>query len=244
MQNLKNKIPGLITLIIVLFSQVAVAENDKDLLARADSLFQEKRYTQSLEIYHQLYDEKDIYTPQMLLKMAYIHEGLNDYSKALYFLNTYYLKTADEEVWDQMTKLAEKNKLTGYNFTDTDLWLNYYNKYYFQITLVTIALTVLLVALLIRQKRNEKPLYFPAASLILVLLILVYIVNSRDEQELGIINEGSTYLMAAPSAGASVVEVVKEGHRVAILGKEDVWIKILWNGTPAFIRENHLLVLE
>ena len=45
------------------------AQTDEDLLL-ADSLFAMGRYTQSLAAYEQILDEKETYTPAMLLKMA------------------------------------------------------------------------------------------------------------------------------------------------------------------------------
>jgi hypothetical protein len=51
----------------------------------------------------------------MLLKMAFVKEGLGDYSNALYYLNLYYLKTYDKKVLKKMENLAERyHKLEGY----------------------------------------------------------------------------------------------------------------------------------
>ena len=42
----------------------------------------------------------------MLLKMAYIQEGLNHVGQALYYLNLYYLASKDKSVLGKMEELA------------------------------------------------------------------------------------------------------------------------------------------
>ena len=55
-------------------------------LGQADSLYEKKQYTQSLEHYQAML-QKGEYTPAMLLKMAYIEEGLGRVGQALYCLD-------------------------------------------------------------------------------------------------------------------------------------------------------------
>lgn len=247
MQKIKYKIKTLITLllgaILIFSSQVAKGQNNTELLNKADSLFESKKYTQALEHYHQLFEEENRYTPQMLLKMAYIHEGLGDFSQALYYLNIYYTKTSDEDVLRKMEALASEYKLSGYQFTDTDLFLTYYNKYISEITFGALAFCLFLFGFVFYQKKREQPLLFPAIGLAVSLILLAYIINGTNQTQKGIITNGTAYLMNGPSSGAEVVEIVKDGHRVSIVGKEDVWYKIIWDGGQAYIRQNQLLEL-
>src|SRR5690349_20074349 len=83
-------------ILMVCMSPLAWAQsNNSPLLQHADSLFQQKRYTQSFEIYNKLFQSRQ-YSPAMLLKMAYVQEGLNRISQSAYYLNLYYLATQDE----------------------------------------------------------------------------------------------------------------------------------------------------
>ncbi len=50
--------------------------------------------------------------------------------------------------------------------------------------------------------------------------------------------------MNGPSAGASVISIVRDGHRVQVLGKEDVWLKVQWGEGVAYIKENNLLPVK
>lgn len=247
MQNIKYKNTRLFTLILGAFLLLGVqttkAQKNSELLEQADSLFEAKKYTQSLEHYHRLFTEEGVYTPQMLLKMAYIHEGLGDYSQALFYLNNYYVKTSDETALRKMEALAEKHKLSGYQFTDTDLFLSYYNKYVSEITFAALAFCLLLLAFIFYQRKKNNPVVFPAVGLGVALILLAFMINGTEQVEKGIITNGTAYLMTAPSSGSGVVDIVTNGHRVSILGKEDVWYKIIWDGGQAYIRQNQLLEL-
>ena len=61
---------------ILLFPAYSYAQRAEDEILQADSLFRAKQYTQSLSIYQSLLN-KNSYSNAMLLKMAYIQEGLN-----------------------------------------------------------------------------------------------------------------------------------------------------------------------
>src|SRR5688572_32178846 len=82
-------------------------------LQQADSLYEKKQYTQSLEHYQAILERKE-YTPSMLLKMAYIEEGLGRVGQALYYLDLYYLATNDKFVLEKMEELSTKFNLKGY----------------------------------------------------------------------------------------------------------------------------------
>src|SRR5690606_3668756 len=243
MQNLKNKIPGLIVFLILLTSQGAMSQDNENLLQKADSLFDQNLYTQSLTIYNQLYEERNSYTPQMLLKMAYILEGLGNHSKALYYLNIYYDKTLDKAVLAKMEELASQHKLSGYQLTDTDLLLSYYYKYLPIFVFLGLALCMGLCLVVVFNKKKGKKILFPGIALLLALLLIAYMNNIERKHKSGIVSNSATYLYTGPSSASGVLDVIEAGHKVSIIGKEDIWIRILWDGTPAYVRKNHLLVL-
>ena len=71
------------------------AQGPVETLAIADSLFEARKYTESFKIYQEIHGQNQG-SPSMLLKMAFIKEGLDDYPAALYYLNQYYLFTSNE----------------------------------------------------------------------------------------------------------------------------------------------------
>jgi uncharacterized protein YgiM (DUF1202 family) len=56
-----------------------------------------------------------------------------------------------------------------------------------------------------------------------------------------IVGQPDTYMMSGPSSGASLEGKIGPGHRVVVLGKKDVWTKVLWNGKEVYIKESNLL---
>ena len=106
------------------------------------------------------------------------------------------------------------------------------------------ATAFLLFALSFYLKR-KKHLYWP--SLVVMVLVLAGLVVHNTvgtKVAMGIVATTNTYIMDGPSPGASVVSVIQSGHRVEIVGKKDVWIKIMWQGETAYIKENNLLPLS
>jgi uncharacterized protein YgiM (DUF1202 family) len=84
----------------------------------------------------------------------------------------------------------------------------------------------------------------PGFSLFYLLLtvgLLFYVVNFGKTYQKGIIIRPDTYLMDGPSSGAKLVAIADMGHRVHVLGKDDVWVKIKWQGNTAYIKENNIL---
>lgn len=207
----------------------------------ADSLFNQKKYTQSFDLYSEIYATNDKVSPAMLLKMAFVKEGLGDYANALYYLNLYYLKTYDKKVLKKMETLAEEHKLSGYEYDDAEFFLNIYQKYQLQIDLFVISLVLLIFGILLYQKRKLKQLSpFTAYSYIALLVLLFILNNFAREQQKAIISTDRVYLMKGPSPGADVVDIVSYGHRVNILGHQDVWVEISWDDKSVYVKEFNL----
>ncbi|MEM1405165.1 MAG: SH3 domain-containing protein [Bacteroidota bacterium] len=214
-------------------------------LEHADSLFEVKKYTESFEIYDYLLEAEKNSSPAMLLKMAFIREGLGDYSGALYYLNTYYLKTSDRRVLQKMEEMAGKRGLEGYAFTDYDFFLTNFYKYYNFIVYGLLALSILMLALVYRLKVQLKQSpAFPAIIMVIVLAGLFYTLNFGREYNRAIIISSDTYLMSGPSAGSEVVDILDKGHRLSYSSKKDVWVKVNWKDNAAYIKEDKLRYLH
>jgi len=85
------------------------SQPESDVLNKADSLFTAHKFTQSFELFDSIYRHKKA-SPAMLLKMAYIKEGLGDFTLAQYYLNEYYLATNNDLALTKMEKLSKKKK--------------------------------------------------------------------------------------------------------------------------------------
>jgi len=219
----------------------AQADPLKESLMIADSLFEEKRFTQSFDIYQDILQTTGKTSPAMLLKMAFIREGLGDHTDALYYLNLYYLKTFNLRVLKKMENLAETYQLEGYNYDDTEVFLNLYHRYRFTILAGIAAITLFLFATIAYKRRTSRARPVFAGSAYLVLLLLLFLLNNFGrEKPKAIITSNQAYLMAGPSPGAKLVEVTGRGHRVEVLGREDVWVRIHWKDQIAYIKDHDL----
>lgn len=238
MQNILKKNP---LFLYLLLCPLLIQAAPQDILQQGDSLFRARRYVQAFEHYQFLMEEEKKASPAMLLKMSYIQEGLGQIDEALYYLNMYYLQTTDEKVLDKMENLAEDNDLAGYDAGDFEFFISYYYRYYQQITLLLAALTFLFFALLIYRKRQgaQRPL---ATGIVLLIFLglLFYQVNMGKDYGKGIIQMEETYIMSGPSAGAGVVDIISAGHRVDVLGHQDVWTRINWDGEIAYVKNKNL----
>jgi hypothetical protein len=144
-----------------------------------------------------------------------------------------------------METMASKYNLEGYETSDADTILSFYHDYHFYISIVLAALCCLMLSLIIFTKRKTKrrPIASGVFTLLFVLMLFVHL-NFGERITTGIISAPDTLVMEGPSAGAPVTEVVDEGHRVEVLGSQDVWLKVRWNDKVAFIKNNNVLAVE
>ena len=244
-QNLLGKFlttASLLWLILPLSAQTG----DPDVtLQLADSLFAQEKYTESLELYEILLNEDQLYTPGMLMKMAFINEGLGDYSKALYLLNLFYAKTTDKRALRKMEELAKQHHLYGYKFDDLEFFRTIYQRYHMHIIGALGACSLFMFSFILYQKRRGHHRPVSAGILFVMILGLLFVlINFGQGRDRAVILTDKAYLRTGPSSGANVAEVVAKGHRVEILSHKDVWVKINWNDRPLYIRESHLGMIE
>ena len=209
-------------------------------LGDADSLFAARKYTQSFDIYDSLLSSGHQSSPAMLLKMAYIKEGLGNPTQALYYLNLYYLRTADRKVLNKMEELAEEKNFAGYEFNDFEFVQTVFYKYYFTIVFSLLALAVLMLAVVFRLRQRQMNAAVPAFLMVLTLAVVFYILNYGREYDRSIVTHRETFVMSGPSAAAEVLEVVSRGTRLHTYGHEDVWVKVKVNDREGYIRQTKL----
>ena len=241
MQNRGSKFILLIILSAFLIPQVSHSQSVINDLSVADSLFKQRRYTQSLELYEAIYQDTQQATPAMLLKMAYSEEALGNLSNALIYLHDYYRMTSDKAVLKKMDELAQVNGLQGYETNDFQQFVKAIQDFKLLITAALLSLCLLILSMIFRKiKKHQERSIGLAVGMVLALGLTVFFVNFTDLKEQGIITSGNAYVMSGPSAAAELIEVVGQGHKVEILDKNDIWYEIMWRGKRAFIRETNL----
>ncbi len=212
--------------------------SQNQLLIKADSLFDQKKYTEALAIYQELY-QSDFTSSAILLKMSFIQNASGDYPDALYYMNKYYLKSADRAVISKIEEVAQANNLNGYNYNDISHCTALLNKYRVWIILLLVLLMILLtVGILKKKQKKQKPVGLFIIQ-IMVAVVFFLIVNPKATVR-GIIVSDQTLLKSGPSAGAEPLEIIDKGHRVKVLGKDKIWSRILWDGEEVYVRNRRL----
>ncbi len=244
MQMLTSKKSIFILLFIFCTFQVLAQQAAEPYILRGDSLFAVGKYTEAFDVYQTVLETASAYTPKMLLRMAYVKEGLGQYTEALYYLNMYHYHQADQRVLQKMTELAENQSLQGYQFTDYEYFLALYNKYYTVLAVSIMGVMLVFFLSLVHQWLKGNSVFPQGVAFTLGLAACFYFLNYVGNEERGIIGNDNVLLMKGPSAGATVVTQLEAGHRVKVLGKNDIWYKVEWNGEEAYLRENNLLLIR
>ncbi|MGB5927831.1 MAG: SH3 domain-containing protein [Cyclobacteriaceae bacterium] len=246
-QNVKREMKKLLffLFLFVLAGIRPLAAQPAGTLSRADSLFAAQKFGQAFDLYSQV-DNEGYESPAMLLRMAFIKEGLNEYDKALYYLNRYYLATYDRQALEKMAELAENEGLEGYALSDFRLFQTTFARYYDIIIALLAALALLVLALAIyrRQTTGRRPFGLMGAACALFILVLVLVNVDSPAGEYAILRGGAVYLMQGPSAGAELVAQTGPGHKVSIEEAGDIWTKVDWGEGEAWVRNSHLLTLR
>lgn len=207
------------------------------LLQRADSLFAQQRYTQAYQEYERVL-EREQASPGMLLRMAYIQESLGNVSSALYFLNLYYQQTTDKEVLVKIEELAASKNLAGYEYSDEDYFraVLEQNRPLVLMGLMVVCGLFFLLIVYRRFRQHERPVWL-GVVLVLLLGVVFYFVQTPLIPERAIIVQDGAPLMSGPSGGSSLIRQVNKGHRLKVLGREDVWYRVEWENRELYIKE-------
>jgi hypothetical protein len=244
MTSIPKKLSQLFFLFFFLFGQVAYAQNPSQEQLRADKLFKQQHYAASFQLYKHILEKGHQYSPQMLLKMAYIQEYFQDYTATMYYLHLYYDKTPNRAVLKKMEELALRQNYAGYEYSDFEFFQTQFNKRYLDILQGLLMVAVFVLMLMIRRRQKQKrfsrgfQLFFLS-----FLLFIVYFINFLDFGKKGIISRDNVAIMSAPAAGASWIATANAGHRIGLKQERDIWYETEWNGRKAYIRKKNVIEL-
>jgi tetratricopeptide (TPR) repeat protein len=226
------KLPFIFLLVIQSFSSQA---DTADLL-NADSLFQSKNYQEALVIYESILNEGQAYSPAMLLKMAFISEGIGDYPKTILYLSKYYEHNPSPQIPIKIRELTHQTSLVGYSMSDGQQFLSILTD---NGQLITAVLALLLILSLIALVLKGFKTGFAVASLFLVAMVALSN-NFLKKPETGIVTGSPSLIMDHPSAGGNLIKQVGSGHRVVIKSSVDIWYKIEWGNQTAYVKKDQV----
>ncbi|OHX66908.1 SH3 domain-containing protein [Flammeovirga pacifica] len=237
---------SLISLYLLTFSQLGFCFSPLEAkISEADSLFESQQYIDAYNLYDDLLSNDGAYSSRMLLRMSFIQEGQNNYSKALYYLNLQYRLTADRQTLNKMSKIAEENNLVGYQYSDKEFFVSLFNNLQEIIAIVLITLiTICLVIMFIRKKQN---LSITTLTFFVTVFcgIGLWAYNGGIQRAQAIVKNNGALLMEEPSAGGRKLGVVVQGERLKIESDNDIWYKVkLPNEAEGYIRKGRVLEVK
>lgn len=243
MQNFLKKFFFFVSSLIILGTPISGYSFDNEgEVTRADRFFSQKKYTESLKIYENIFLKSGKASPSMLMKMAFIYEGLGNYTQTLYYLSLHYEYAPGNETLLRMEKIAQNQELKGYEHSDFDYIKAIYHGYYIYFNILIILIFATFFASFIYRIRKKRSIPVRQGISFLATLITVFVLlNFTENKPKAIIKNDKVFLMSAPSAASELLEKVGKGHRVEILSKKDIWFKIKMGEKVAYIRENNLI---
>ena len=239
-QRIRGKIIKILSVLFFFTLQAFGNQPNEKKLKEADVLFQKQKYMEALKKYEQLMQEKGSASPSMLLKMAFIQEGLGEYDQSLYYLNLYYSKSPEIGVLEKMQSIADKEHLEGYDFSDKSYFMNGYLKYKTEETLFLLILALAFTAVfyIYAVKFKTKKISWAVASLSMLVLLLAHVNMFQSENHVILLADESP-LMAGPSSGAQMISELDKGNKLKITGEKDVWYQVEWNGEKGYIKKSN-----
>ena len=232
---------SVVLLAIFSFSNRIISKNLS--LNKADSLFNLKIYTEAKLIYDSLYYKENLYSESMLLKMALIEEGLENYEKSIYYLSQYQSINNNESSEIKIQKIANNYDLKGYEKNDFDYLQNILKKNRIIIIYSLLLLILLIFVINIYRilKSKKAPTLLPTFYVISILFLLIININLPKS---GIVYFENTFIMEKPSSGSDLYQIVKKGDKLKIIGEESVWYKIKINETEKYIRKKNIKIIN
>ncbi len=213
-------------------------------LERADSLFAKGRLDDAALLYEVAMAEGQMATDPVLLKMAYIAERNGDPARLLYFLQVFFERHPQETVLRKMNEVARSNNLIGYETDDLNYFYLFYKQYGIYLLLFLLGLGVYVFGVLVLKMTRKEP--SPVRHKLVVLgylFTLLLFVNLPEGYQSGITSRDRVLLRQGPSAASPVTEIIGRGHKVNILGSEDIWLRIFWNDQLYYIRKDQVWVI-
>ena len=199
---------SIVLLAIFSFSNRIISKNLS--LNKADSLFNLKIYTEAKLIYDSLYYKENLYSESMLLKMALIEEGLENYEKSIYYLSQYQSINNNESSEIKIQKIANNYDLEGYEKNDFDYLQNILkeNRIIIIYSLLLLILLIFIINIYRILKSKKAPTLVLTFYIISILFLLIININLPKS---GIVYFENTFIMEKPSSGSNLYQIVMKG---------------------------------
>ncbi len=227
---------------LVAFRQPVQAQKVSSALQKADSLFRVGQVAEAYPWYRRARDQGGLQSDRQLLRMAYIQETLGHYPAALYYLSVAQARQPRYATWRKMVALAQEHRLTGYPDTwRQNLFITLQRYYYRQLQVLRDLAIVGGTALLIRRRTADRAWWSMYAGYLLGIGLFL---NLLAPTRVGLVARPRVPLMAGPGAGSTWLTTAAAGDRFEVLGRQDIWYRVQWQGRDAYLRRPDLLLVD
>lgn len=233
-----------IFLTTVLLSSHPASSSDTEQKAHAaDSLFRTENFDEAGNVYAVILSSSNLYSPKMLMQLAFIEEQKQNIGSALYYLSLYNQHHPDKKVRDKIITLSEKYNLQGYSFNEWDKVVFLLKKYKILFATVVCLFIAFYGIHLFLKKRKQVPLGIRPFLLIIASCLLLYLFNFKIGNPSAVSTNGPSALMEGPSAASSLFQLIPDGYKLKVTGEADIWYQVQYNGRELYIRKNQARVL-
>ena len=208
----------------------------------ADSLFEEKKYTDAKLLYEDLYFSKEFSSDDILIKLAFINEGLKKPEWTLFFLEKYLKEhPKDDKIKAQISNIATKNNLNGYEYDDLQRMIEWVTPYRVHIGVSIFIIYLALILFLLLKKQLKQQGIVTTILGVLLFITFIYVKEDKDKKYGVIIKE--SLLMDQPSAGGNLINTYVPGHKVEVLEEIDIWNKVSIEGQELYLLKEQLIII-
>ena len=188
-----------------------------------------------MEIYDFNY-QSGVYSPAMLLKMAFITEGIGDNERATLYLSKYYDLDPNPAAITKIKSLTGQSSLVGYQVSDGQRFMIFLTEYQdYIVGVLAIFLVLSIITSWITGRKSEKTQNFWPTILLIILIFFAN--NFLNGPNTGLVTSSPTFIVTEPTAGGELVDMVEPGHRVRIKSSKDIWYEVEWKDKRAYIKK-------
>ncbi len=232
---------NLYVLLFSVFGLVSFSSHSQ--VFKGDSLFGNKKYIEALNQYNSVF-QSGFYSESMILKMAYINEGLGNNEEAIYYLSFLNREKPSADLQNKIEALAVENGYSGYAFNDlsvVQLWLKNNYRTILMISLGVIGLCVLVFLVDIKYGKLYRQI-MPLAVLAIVITVFFSSVKIYSKQ--AVVVKENCMVYQEDSEFSAQLKKIKKGNLVTLLKSSNTWNLVQIEGEKeGYVKANKLKLL-
>lgn len=215
--------------IIPVSAALAEISDPAGMLREADGKFEADKYTEAIDMYTLLFEEGQ-YSEQMLYRLAFMHEKLENYPEAIYFLRKAAQEYGERGTDDRVRKIMRSRGVL--RIYTSDGWDAYYAFFRSWGMLVWGFFAAAVLALLLHffmpkeiAAGSRKAISVSSWCLLAITSIILFYHHFRTPTRAVIVEDTSFY--TSPSYAAEHrSDALSLGELVTITSTEDIWVKV------------------